>query len=103
VGLTSLPRLLARCVVSRTLQPCGTDAAWQRHRRHDEEPCDPCKAARAATQAVYNQARYADPVRTAKVHADARARSRAQARLAAEYPARFAGLLVEELAREATP
>lgn len=34
----------------RTLQPCGTEAAYNRHRYHDEEPCGPCKAAWAAYQ-----------------------------------------------------
>ena len=28
-------------------QPCGTSAAYQRHRAHGEEPCAPCKQARA--------------------------------------------------------
>lgn len=29
----------------RKLQPCGTDGAYQRHKRHGEEPCDPCREA----------------------------------------------------------
>lgn len=28
-----------------TPQPCGTAAAYQRHRKHGEEACDACKAA----------------------------------------------------------
>lgn len=28
-----------------TLQPCGTPAAWQRHRLRGETPCDVCRAA----------------------------------------------------------
>lgn len=39
------------------LQPCGTVAAFARHRNHGEEPCEPCKAARLA----YDQARRANP------------------------------------------
>jgi hypothetical protein len=35
-------------VTARELQPCGTPAAWKRHRRNGEDPCDPCKAARRA-------------------------------------------------------
>jgi hypothetical protein len=31
--------------VSRELQPCGTLAAYTRHRYNGEEPCDDCKAA----------------------------------------------------------
>ena len=28
--------------------PCGTVAAYKRHRRNGEEPCQPCKDANAA-------------------------------------------------------
>jgi cytidine deaminase len=31
-------------------QPCGTVAAYKRHRAHDEEPCGPCRAALAEYQ-----------------------------------------------------
>lgn len=31
-----------------TLQPCGTEGAYLRHRRHDETPCAPCRRAHAA-------------------------------------------------------
>jgi hypothetical protein len=27
------------------LQPCGTTAAYQRHMRHDEDPCEACREA----------------------------------------------------------
>jgi hypothetical protein len=27
------------------VQPCGTRAAAQRHRRADEDPCEPCRKA----------------------------------------------------------
>lgn len=30
------------------LQPCGTQAAYQRHTRKGERPCDPCRAAHTA-------------------------------------------------------
>lgn len=33
---------------TRTLQPCGTEAAYQRHRRRGEQPCEPCAEARRA-------------------------------------------------------
>ncbi|WP_228988624.1 WhiB family transcriptional regulator [Streptomyces sp. DH8] len=29
----------------RRLAPCGTDAAYERHRRDGEQPCDPCRRA----------------------------------------------------------
>lgn len=31
--------------VDRAVEPCGTDAAYERHRRHGEEPCGPCREA----------------------------------------------------------
>ena len=31
--------------MARDLQPCGTTAAYQRHRRRREDPCDDCKRA----------------------------------------------------------
>jgi len=35
-----------RCPVhARTLKPCGTNAAWMRHRRAGEKPCEPCRNA----------------------------------------------------------
>lgn len=30
------------------LRPCGTDAAYSRHRARGEEVCDPCRRARVA-------------------------------------------------------
>lgn len=33
------------------VQPCGTPAAWRRHRRRNEEACEPCtQAIRAANR-----------------------------------------------------
>lgn len=34
-------------MAQRTLQPCGTNAAYQRHRMRGETPCDPCRAGHA--------------------------------------------------------
>ena len=31
--------------MTRDLHPCGTPAAYQRHRYHGETPCDECKKA----------------------------------------------------------
>lgn len=40
----------------RTLQPCGTVAAYQRHVRRKEK-CNLCRAAEADRQRTYNDAR----------------------------------------------
>ena len=32
------------------VQPCGTNAAFQRHLYHGETPCDPCRQARNSYQ-----------------------------------------------------
>lgn len=37
----------------RELKPCGTDAAYQRHKKRGEEACDPCKDAHAIRLAQY--------------------------------------------------
>lgn len=39
------------------VKPCGTYAAWQRHKRRQEKPCEACAAARAQ----YLRQRYRDP------------------------------------------
>lgn len=47
---------------ARTLRPCGTDAAYSRHRRHGETACSPClKAHRAATARYYRDRRTGNP------------------------------------------
>lgn len=33
---------------NRDLRPCGTEAAYRRHRRYHEMPCEPCYLAHAA-------------------------------------------------------
>ncbi|GAB3117979.1 hypothetical protein GCM10027160_29370 [Streptomyces calidiresistens] len=43
---------------ARPLAPCGTTAAYSRHRRRGEEPCQPCRDAYNASQrARYRRAR----------------------------------------------
>lgn len=37
-----------RRLTDRQVQPCGTEAAAQRHRRHGEPLCDLCRKAEAA-------------------------------------------------------
>lgn len=41
----------------RATEPCGTPAAYRRHKRRGEDPCDPCKAAWSAKQHEYYEAR----------------------------------------------
>lgn len=45
----------------RRLKPCGTAAAYHRHRRRGEEPCHACRKAVAA----YQRRRYRDKTRRA--------------------------------------
>ena len=40
--------------MTRQLQPCGTDAAYRRHRYNGEDPCAECHAARNREQREYN-------------------------------------------------
>ena len=40
---------------ARELKPCGTTAAYRRHKRNGEKPCDPCR--RAAVQAESQRTR----------------------------------------------
>lgn len=47
-GRRGTPRPFARS--TKRLQPCGTPAAYQRHRVHGEVACAPCRAAHAAYQ-----------------------------------------------------
>jgi hypothetical protein len=41
--------------VSRELAPCGTPAAYTRHRYHGEKPCDACSAAWSARCTEYQR------------------------------------------------
>lgn len=41
------------------LQPCGTRAAYRRHRRHGETPCQPCRDAAAAYKRNFSARRRA--------------------------------------------
>lgn len=42
--------------MARTPQPCGTAAAWARHRYYGETPCDPCVEAYRAAARKRNRA-----------------------------------------------
>jgi len=41
----------------RAPQPCGTRAAYERHRRRGEQPCPPCRDAYNAHQRAMYEAR----------------------------------------------
>lgn len=41
--------------MSRELQPCGTNAAAERHRRNGEPLCEPCRLARNAAAADWER------------------------------------------------
>lgn len=45
--------------MAREVQPCGTEAAYRRHLRHNEEPCGECMAAHRALKAESTRARRA--------------------------------------------
>jgi hypothetical protein len=65
------------------LKPCGTNAAYARHRKRGEDPCGPCTKAHDA-----------------ETGDKARAHARAKSRLAGMYPATFRKLYIEELGYE---
>src|SRR5690606_18216086 len=70
-------------------KPCGTRAAYERHRRQGEPIDDACREANAA----YHR-------KNARGRAYRRARQRAYTRLALTYSTAYRALLEEELAKE---
>lgn len=42
----------------RELRPCGTDAAWQRHKHRGEQPCEACCEAHRRYVRTYFQDHY---------------------------------------------
>ena len=74
----------------RPLQPCGTPAAYQRHKRRGEPACDACQKAIADYLREY---RATSPVYQAIHQRHHQARYSALAHLAREYPARYRELL----------
>jgi hypothetical protein len=74
----------------RTLVPCGTPGAYQRHRVNDEETDVACRLAMAAV-AVARHA--SDDTARARRNADERCRTRARAALAANHRQEYRTLL----------
>lgn len=99
--------------MTRQLQPCGTSAAYARHRAHGEEPCDACPAANAAAKRGQGHSRARDRARTALVHrypdeyaelvasrpGDQRRWDKARADLARRHPEEFRQLMTDEFVR----
>lgn len=83
----------------KELQPCGTYAAWQRHRNAGEEPCEACWQAKRAYQAAYRKIAPRRPA-TKQRRARRNAEYRARVALTLRYPEAFADLLARELAKE---
>lgn len=51
--------------MSRTLRPCGTQAAYMRHLRNGESTCEPCREANNAYHRTYrttHKRKYQKPV-----------------------------------------
>lgn len=86
--------------MARQVQPCGTYAAWQRHRKRGEDPCPEDVQAKRDYQAAYRERAGRPDVTPPEVRAYRRARVRALDRLAQTYQTAFAALLDEELAKE---
>lgn len=77
-------------------QPCGTSAAYQRHKRNREEACEPCKQAQREAMAAYRASHPDSRIKEARKN---NARQRALWRLAQERPARFQKLYEQELSK----
>lgn len=72
--------------MKKTPAPCGTYAAYQRHRAANEDACVPCKAAANDYQAAY---RRANPQSVRQRTATQTAWRRAASRLAAAHRQEF--------------
>jgi len=75
------------------LQPCGTHAAYQRHRRAGETPCEKCKNGNAVYMRMLRAGNEAVRDNSRK---NTRAHNRAKQRLADLHPDEYAALLLEE-------
>lgn len=60
-GLSEADRRKAAAPKSQPVAPCGTQAAYQRHRRNGEDACDRCRAAHAASRRKLYAAHGAPP------------------------------------------
>lgn len=84
----------------KALKPCGTNAAYVRHRNAGEEACRDCKDAHAAYMSEWLANNDGHGKDEARAVSRARARRRAYRALAERYSSEFDELLVAELDRE---
>lgn len=85
--------------MTRELKPCGTIAAYMRHRKAGQKPCDPC---RLAWNTYQNERRQDPDVRAAlreQNRPSTTARRRAMAELVRRHRAEFLTILAEERAK----
>jgi hypothetical protein len=80
----------------RSLTPCGTHSAYQRHVRRGEPIDNACREAHRLYQAAF---RASNPALQEKERRETAARSRALWRLAGEHRARFNELIRDEIAK----
>ena len=81
----------------RRVAVCGTYGGWNRHIKHDEEPCGPCIEAQQAYAAGW---RSRNPDKTARYQARRRAAYRALIALRQQHAGDYYKLYQEELAKE---
>lgn len=86
-----------------SLKPCGTNAAYARHRNAGEEACRECKNAHADYINAWNAKNGGSSKDEARAASRARARHRAFRALAERHTAEFDALFVAELAVEGIP
>lgn len=74
--------------MARALKPCGTVAAYRRHRKNGEDPCDLCKKANATVQRERREVkkaeknkRFADEFREVKSRMESDTQTRSSSRL----------------------
>lgn len=80
----------------KTLKPCGTLAAYQRHLRRGEAPCADC---RRANRDYHRRDRATNPKRQEREAIYNAAYDRAATRLTHAFPDAFRALLNEELGK----
>ena len=81
---------------TKTVQPCGTNGGYQRHRKSGETPCAACREAKREYQRTYRASSESTRDREYRYSL---ARHRAIERLIRLHPAQFDALLADERAR----
>lgn len=81
----------------RPLKPCGTVAAYERHRQHGEEPCRACKRARQEYNREYAARKRGDITAQRRERRERVAMKRQSARLYMEMSAASGVSISEDL------